>query len=151
MMSFVDAIRNTSEISECLRAGLQALGSNSTKIRVVSTNNLKGSVDIDSCVKYVYPTDHRWDYIFGYEDHVYYVEIHPGSTGEVKVIIKKLNWLKQWRKHSATNLENIQHRSTYHWVSSGKIAITKNSKYSRILAQNGISGPNSILRVDKFL
>jgi len=150
-VSFVDAVRSAPEIAECLTAGLQALGSNSRKVEINSTRHLTGSVDIDSCVAASYPNDHRWDYVFGYKDRIYYVEVHPGTTGEVSVVIAKLNWLKQWRRHSAASLEASQHRSSYHWVSSGRTAITKNSKYSRILAQNGISGPNSMLKADKFL
>lgn len=150
-MSFVDAVRSASEIAECLRDGLQALGSNSRKIEVNSTRDLTGSVDIDSCVATSYPNDHRWDYVFGYKDRIYYVEVHSGTTGQVRVVIAKLNWLKQWRRRSATSLDASQHSSSYHWVSSGKTAITKNSKYSRMLVQHGISGPNSMLKADKFL
>jgi hypothetical protein len=147
LVNFVDAVQNTPEIAKCLKAGLQALGSNRTKVKVNSTRDLTGSVDIDSCVANRYPNHPRWDYVFGYKDRVYYVEVHPGLTGEVKSVIAKLMWLKQWRKRSATHLEDLKNRSTYHWISSGKTAITKNSKYRRTLAQNGISGPNSILTV----
>jgi hypothetical protein len=150
-MSFVVAVLDTPEIAGCLKSGLQALGPNSRKVEVNSTRDLTGSVDIDSCVAASYPNDSRWDYVFGYKDRIYYVEVHPGTTGEVKVIISKLNWLKQWRKHSATGLEASWHSSSYHWVSSGKTAITKNSKYSRMLVQRGISGPDSMLQADKFL
>ena len=150
-MSFVDAVRSIPEIAECLKAGLQALGSNSRKVEVRSTHDLAGSVDIDSCVAANYPNEHRWDYIFGYKGHIYYVEVHPGTTGEVEVVIAKLNWLKQWCRRSAERLEASQHGSSYHWISSGRTAITKNSKYSRILVQNGISGPSSMLKADKFL
>lgn len=150
-MNFADAIRNTSEISRCLEAGLQALGSNSNKIKINSTRELAGSVDIDNCLKHSYPGAHLWDYVFGYKDHIYYVEVHPGSTGEVKTVIEKLNWLKLWRRNSSVCLETLRYCSSYHWLSSGKTAITKKSKYSRELAQNGILGPSSSLKADKFL
>jgi hypothetical protein len=140
-VSFADVVRNTPEIAECLKAGLQALGANRGKIIVNSTGDLKGSVDIDTCVKDNYPNEHRWDYVLGYKDHIYYVEVHPANTGEVKIIIEKLDWLKQWRKRSAPRLEAAQHSSTYHWISSGKTAIAKRSRYRRILAQKGIFGP----------
>ncbi len=149
-MSFTDAVQNTHEIAECLRHGLQALKRNSRKIEVPETPELKGSVDIDACVAERYPNDPRWDYVFGYKDRVYYIEIHPaGSAGEVKNIIAKLKWLKQWRKNVAKPLEDLKHHSTYHWISSGKTGSNvKRGKYRRTLAQNGIRGPDSMLRVD---
>ena len=149
-VSFTDAVQGIPEIAECLKAGLQALGTNSSKVEVRLTHELTGSVDIDTCLKDRYPTGSRWDYVFGYKDQIYYMEIHPaGSTGEVKRIIAKLRWLKQWRKHSALSLEDLEHCSTYHWISSGRTASSvKRGKYRQILAQNGIRGPISILKVD---
>ena len=75
-MNFADAVRSTPEIAECLKTGLQALGSNSEKIRETSTRSLEGSVDIDTCLRRIYPNAPRWDYIFGYKDRIYYVEVH---------------------------------------------------------------------------
>lgn len=148
-MNFADAVRGTPEIAEFLEAGLQALGAHSRKIIVNSTRDLEGSVNIESCVRS--SNGRRWDYVFGYKKHTYYVEVHPANTGEVRVVIEKLDWLKQWRKRSAPSLEEAQHSSTYHWVSSGKTAITKMSKYSRMLVKNGILGPGSTLQAEEFL
>ena len=149
-MSFAQAVQNTPGIAACLKAGLQALGTNSSKVEVRSTRELTGSVDIDTCLRKRYPTESRWDYVFGYKDRVYYMEIHPaGSTGEVRRVVAKLEWLKQWRRHSAPSLEDLEHCSTYHWVSSGRTASSvKRGKYRQILAQNGIRGPSSILKAD---
>jgi len=141
-VSFAEVINNTSDIAECFEPGLQALGANSSKVSVASTRELEGSVDIDTCVKNSYPNDVRWDYVFGYKNRVYFVEVHPANTGEVKTLIKKLNWLKEWRKRSAPKLEALKGRSAYHWIASGKIAIVKKSRYNRMLAQAGISGPS---------
>ncbi len=145
-MSFAEAVRRTNDIAQCLKAGLQALGTNSKKISVPKnqTRNLEGSVDLDNCVKNKYPNDQRWDYVFGYRSRVYYVEIHPAGTSEVGVVIAKLNWLKQWRKQ-ALAFESLGNKSSYHWISSNGIKITKNSKYSRRLAAAGIAGPHSRL------
>lgn len=148
-MNFVDAVQSTPEIVECLKAGLQALGSNSSKVEVTSTHSLTGSVDIDTCLKNLYPNDPRWDYVFGYKNRIYYVEVHQGKTCEVEAVIKKFNWLKQWRARSAANLENLKGRSTYHWVSTkGTDTIPKRSRHRRMLDQNGIYGPNSGLKAD---
>jgi hypothetical protein len=103
-VSFTEAVRSTFELIGCLKSGLQALGSNRRKIRVNSTRDLTGSVDIDACLTRRYPNAPRWDYAFGYNDRVYYVEIHQGRTGEMENVIAKLEWLRQWRKRSATVL-----------------------------------------------
>ena len=151
-MNFTDAIRSTPEIAECLRNGLQALGAYSGKIRVLKTRDLIGSVDIDTCLEKRYPNAHRWDYVFGYENHIYYVEVHQGNTGEVEDVIAKFSWLKQWRKRSATSLENLKGRSTYHWISvKGTASIGKRSNHRRKLDQSGIRGPSSVLKADTFL
>ena len=41
-MSFVDAVGNTPEIAECLKAGLQALGSNRHKVKADATRSIIG-------------------------------------------------------------------------------------------------------------
>lgn len=68
-------------------------------------------------------------------------------------LIAKLDWLRQWRERSARNLEHLKHRSTYHWISTGRIdsAFAKNNRYRRILRQKGIFGPDSILNADAVL
>ena len=152
-MNFADAVRGAPELAECLRAGLQALGSNRRKISVDSTRNLTGSVDIDACLTRRYPNSPRWDYAFGYKDRVYYVEVHQGRTGEMENVIAKLDWLRRWREHSAKNLEHLKHQSTYHWISTGRIdsAFAKNNRYRRILRQKNIFGPDTILNADAVL
>ena len=149
-MSFADAVRNTPDIAECLKPGLQALGSNSHKVKVNATRELSGSVDIDTCLARAYPNAPRWDYVFGYKDLVHYVEVHPAdSTGEVKNVIAKFEWLKQWRKRSSLDLEDLEHRSTYHWVSSGGTEpMLKGGRYRRLLDRNRIRVAGSVLRTD---
>lgn len=152
-MNFADAVRGDPELAECLKAGLQALGSNRRKISVDSTRNLTGSVDIDACLTRRYPNAPRWDYAFGYKDRVYYVEVHQGRTGEMENVIAKLDWLRRWRERSAKNLERLKHRSTYHWISTGRIdsAFAKNNRYRRILRQKNIFGPDAVLNADTVL
>ena len=148
-MNFADAVRSAPEIAECLKSGLQALGGNSTKIKVRVTRDLKGSVDIDACLARRYPNAPRWDYVFGYKNHVYYVEVHQGKASEVEKVIRKFNWLKQWRARSATSLEDLKDQSSHHWVSTqGTVSIRQRSNLRRRLDQNGIRGPSSVLNVD---
>ena len=150
-MSFTEAIQSISEIAECLENGLQALErQDKSKIKVNSSRELKGSVYIDKCLEKRYPNASRWDYVFGYKDRVCYVEVHPAdNTRKVREVTAKLRWLKQWRRLSAQNLEDLEGQSTYHWISTGKTASSvKRGKYLQILAQNGIRGPDPVLNTD---
>ncbi len=150
-MNFTEAIQKIPEIAECLENGLQALErQDKTKIKVNASRELKGSVYIDKCLEKRYPNEHRWDYVFGYRDRIYYVEVHPAdNTRKVREVTAKLRWLKQWCKLSAKNLEGLKGQSTYHWISTGKTASSvKRGKYLQILAQNGIRGPDAVLNAD---
>ena len=150
-MNFTDAIQNIPELARCLENGLQALERRDrNKINVNSSRDLKGSVYVDKCLERRYPNAPRWDYVFGYRNRVYYVEVHPAdNTRKVKEVTEKLQWLKQWRERSARRLEDLERRSTYHWISTGRtLSSIKRGKYLQILAQNGIRGPDSVLNAD---
>ncbi len=89
----------------------------------------------------------RWDYIVGYRNQSYFVEVHPASTSEVGNIINKLNWLKQWLSINASHLNDIKAANPFHWVSTGRIGILPNSTYSRRLAIAGLGIPKSLLNL----
>ncbi len=113
---------------------------------------MKGSVDIDTCLKNRYPNSNRWDYVFSYKDNIYYVEVHQGKISEVKNIIQKVKWLKQWIKSSGEKLEALKEQSSYHWISlKGTASIRNGSRHRRDLDQNGIRGPSSVLNADSVL
>lgn len=153
-MNFINAIRNVPEIAECLKNGLQALErQDRNKIVVDSSRSLKGSVYIDKCLERRYPNENRWDYVFGYKNRIFYVEVHPAeNTGKVREVTSKLEWLKRWRARSAKSLADLEDQSTYHWISTGKTASSvKRGKYRQILAQKGIRGPDSVLDADSVL
>lgn len=150
-MNFTDAIRSISEIAQCLKNGLQALErQDKDRIQYNSSRDIKGSVYIDKCLEKRYPNEPRWDYVIGYKNRVFYVEVHPAdNTRKVREVLGKLEWLKNWLKHSAKKLGELEDGSTYHWISTGKTnSSIKRGKYRQILAQKGIRGPVSILNTD---
>ena len=65
-MSFQSAIENTTLLKDHLKNGLQALGSNSSKVKPTDTRKCEGSVDIDNAVERKFPSRNRWDYAAGY-------------------------------------------------------------------------------------
>lgn len=136
---FKEAVEATPDIATCYQPGLSALKSNSSKVKVGNTRNLNGSVDIDACTSAQYPQANRWDYAIGYNSEAYFVEAHPASPGEVDVVIKKLNWLKNWLNTKAPELNKIKAKANpFVWVQSGKFDIPKTTPQYRKAVSNGI-------------
>ena len=115
------------------------------------------SLDLDSALESSCPNDPRWDYGIGYkktktDEVAVWVEVHPANTGEVKAMIKKLDWLKKWLQNEATELGKLTKKKhslpRFNWVASGKIALPKGSKQARLLAQSGLSYPVKHLNFD---
>lgn len=117
-MFFENIVESIGDIENCYKAGLQALeGNDSTKIRVQNTRKINGSVNLDACTVEKYPTDNRWDYIIGYKEMLFFVEIHPASTSNVSEVVKKVVWLKQWLKVKGTPLmTRIAKKEPYRWL-----------------------------------
>jgi len=138
-MSFQSAIENTTLLKDHLKNGLQALGSNSSKVKPTDTRKCEGSVNIDNAVERKFPSSNRWDYAVGYNSKTYFIEVHPADTSEVKTVLEKLAWLKSFMIENAPEL-NKEPRS-FHWISSGGVHILPNSPQARKLALSGISQP----------
>jgi hypothetical protein len=145
-MAFQEIFRAT-DVAACVQPGIQSLGKYSRLIETDETEKYEGSVDIDVCLAHQYPHDHRWDYAFGYKNRIHYVEIHHVSDSEVRVVISKYRWLKDWQTRQP-NTAALKAKSSYHWVSSGKGSLTKNSRYARSLIQAGLNYPTKTLRVE---
>ena len=139
-MGFIDNVKSTYDISSCYKNGLQGIkNSDRIKINCKNTQMINGSVNIDECLKNKYPQDNRWDYAIGYNEICYFIEVHPASTNEIKTVINKLNWLKNWLEIQSSPL--LYNHGGFHWIASGKFSINKNSPQARILANSGILGP----------
>jgi len=126
------------------RLGLQALGANSNKIDPANTRKLDGSVDIDTCTEEKYPEKNRWDYAIGYDGKVYFVEVHPASTSEVRAVLQKLQWLKAWLQKEAPEIIKKKANSPYYWVQTGSFQIPKNSRQIFAAVAAGIRPVRSV-------
>ncbi len=142
-MPFIQVFQQT-EVAECLREGSQALRGNASCIQVSNPRHIEGSVDIDSCLQNRYPQEHRWDYAVGYNNQIFYIEVHTASNSEVPVVIDKLNWLRDWLNRQR-NAEELFERSSFHWITRGKVAVTKTSRYGRQLTKAGLPSPRRVL------
>lgn len=138
--SFQNAVESTVDISNGFKNGLQALGANSELVIPNKTRYLEGSVDIDLCTKYIYPKESRWDYALAYSGEVYFIEVHPAISSEVKNVIDKLLWLKSWLKTKAPEIEKLRKKDgdCYFWIASKNFSIPKSSKQYRLASSCGI-------------
>jgi hypothetical protein len=135
-MSFKISIENTPLLKDAFRNGLKALGSNSKKIKLADSRQCEGSVDIDTEVRDRYPNASRWDYGIGYGETTHFIEVHSAKTDEVKSVLNKLAWLKDFLVKDAPDLNREKKR--FHWVASGANHVLPHSSQARQLAQAGL-------------
>ena len=144
--AFKNAVEKTPDTSNCFQSGLRALGGHSNKIAL--SDSCDGSVDIDKCLfeQKKYLNANRWDYAFGYKSQAYFVEVHSANTSEVATVLRKLQWLKDWLKEKAPEINKIKASKPYYWVASGKYNILKTSPQFRTINQAGLN-PISALKI----
>lgn len=136
-MTFEDTVKSIPMIANAYKDGLQALESkDAAKIKPENPRRLSGSVYLDKCLKKTNPHDARWDYVVGYSERAYFVEIHPANTSNADELVKKKNWLEAWLDANAMNLKVLMAGTSYYWIASGKVAILPNSPQARRIAKN---------------
>jgi hypothetical protein len=141
-MSFRQAVAATAGLENAYRPGLRALrNEHRSRIACADSRRLTGSVNLDEALAESRPNDPRWDYGIGVRrarrsEHVVWVEVHPAATSNVKDVMKKLAWLKNWLRDSAPRLNRMP--AEYVWVASGRVRIPAHAPQSRQLAQSGI-------------
>lgn len=134
---FRDAVAKCPEIENSYKSGLTAMGSNSAVVSVGEKRLIQGSVAIDKAVKDIRPAESRWDYVIGYSDEAFFIEVHPADTKNVEEMVKKVTWLKSWLNSVAPDLKKLHKCGTYHWIPSGRNKILKTSvQYKKIAANN---------------
>jgi hypothetical protein len=128
-LTFNQAVLATADIRTGYQNGITALGAYSNRVLVGDTKQLQGSVDIDTCTTQKYPQANRWDYAFAYKNEVFFIEVHSANSSEVKTVIKKLRWLKDWLLQQAPEIEKLKAKSQnpFFWVQSNNFQIPKNS------------------------
>lgn len=146
--TFEEVVRQTPDISTCYKKGLSALGKYSNRIQVKHKTKLEGSVDIDSCATAKYPNDSRWDYALSYKGETFFVEVHSANTAEVKAMLKKLQWLKDWLNFKAPLMNKSKARVCFFWVQSKDFQIPKSTPQYFQAIKAGIR-PVKILDLDQ--
>lgn len=152
-MTFRAAVRATPEIEHAWRPGLQAIrGNHRQHVIAADGRRLRGSIDLDETLRQVYPNDPRWDYAVSYlagsgrtDETVYWIEVHPATGGDVKVVLSKLKWVKEWMEVKAPKLDEMTR--VFVWVASGRTAFTQRSTQAKRLAEAGLLFTGRKLRI----
>ncbi len=145
--AFQEAVENTPEVKAGYCSGLKAVkGSDRSKIVSSKTLLINGSLDIDSCVKGIYPKENRWDYAISYNDEITFLEIHPAYDKEIVVLQRKLSWLKAWLKSKAPLINALpMSDKPFCWVPSGENGFLSTSVSRKKIALLGISYENRLI------
>ena len=136
-----DAVNKTEDVTGNFKNGIGAVkSSDKAKISVPDSRKLTGSLNIDDSTKILYPNESRWDYAIEYNGETFFIEIHPGETSEVAVVINKLNWLKKWLKEKAPSIDAIKATSKppFYWIFTSRFNILPTSKYYKQLSIAGL-------------
>jgi len=136
--TFKQVVEATPDVENGYQVGLGALGQYRNKINAANTRLLNGSVDIDACTTVKYPNENRWDYALAYSQKVYFVEVHSANTGQVNVVLRKLQWLKDWLNSSAPEIKKMKAQQPYYWIMSNNNRILKGSSQARQISQAGL-------------
>jgi hypothetical protein len=154
-LTFKEAVAQTPALGELVwQPGLPALGADSQHVQCSETQRLAGSVNLDEALKTRYPAEPRWDYALGWHrgsgEVAIWVEVHPAYTSEVEVVIRKLQWLRNWLATSAPVLDSLtkHEENPFFWLATGSVSITKNSPQARRLAKSGLRYPVRVLRLE---
>ena len=140
-LTFKQAIGQTHEVKKCFQKGLRAFGKDSAKIELADQAKCGGSLFIDDCLKKqkLYSNENRWDYALEYETEVYFVEVHSANTCEVRKVLKKLQWLKDWLQQKAPEISKLKaKKQPYYWIQSNDFDIPSTARQYREAAQASI-------------
>jgi hypothetical protein len=151
-MTFQEAALKATGIEEAdIKSGISAMeGVDRPRITATDPRVFTHSLNLDKSLKPTQPNAARWDYGIGLKikskrERAIWVEVHPASTSEVKKMLGKFNWLRSWLRDEAQDLEAVTRQTgsapAYNWIATGKVAIPRNSRQARLLAQSGLPYP----------
>jgi hypothetical protein len=150
-MRFKEAVENTRGLDQAYQPGLQAIRRRDSRhISSRDSHLVAGSVNLDLALAETLPNDPRWDYAVGVaaritSEIVIWIEIHPASSQHINEVLDKLEWLKDWLRTCAPDLNSMSRE--FVWVASGKVSLQGNSPQRRKLAVHGLRFAGSHLHV----
>lgn len=150
-MTFQQAVEATADLAGAWCPGLQALKrADKLHVRAQDTRRLTGSADVDAALQQRRPKDKRWDYAIGHQpangqrEMIYWVEVHPAGAGDTKVVLAKLDWLKQWL--TGAPYLNAMPRE-FVWVSSGQTSFSLTAPQQKQWALRGLQHKGRVFTI----
>lgn len=146
--TFRMAVEGTSDVAKGYCHGLQALeNADKTAVKLKDKRKVGGSLNIDKETKYLYPNDPRWDYAVGYDDKVFFIEVHPANTSNIPEMKKKKEWLKKWLQSKAPLLDAFPSGNPkFLWAATESgVHISNQASYMRKLAQLGFNPKRPVI------
>lgn len=151
-MTFKEAVHKTPHLRKEYGPGLQALrAEDRPHVAADDTRKLTGSVDVDKALQKVDPKGNRWDFAIAYQhtnrttEVIYWVELHTASDSQVKVVIKKAQWLLNWFSAAGKLLAKFERDIV--WVSSGPTSFILSAPQRKQMALVGLQHRGSLLRI----
>lgn len=150
-MTFQQAVEATADLAGAWRPGLQALKSvDKLHVKAQNTRRLTGSTDVDAALQPRWPQDNRWDYAIGHQpanrqgEMICWVEVHPASAGDTKVVLAKLDWLQKWLI-GAAHLNAMPRE--FVWVSSGTTSFSLTAPQQKQWALRGLQHKGRVFTI----
>ncbi len=140
-LTFRHAAEQTLDSSGAWQPGLRALReADRNRIGSEDTSRIKGSVDVESCLKPRCRDQRQWDYAIGFHptnlvtEVVYWVEVHPANPRALDLVREKLASLQKLLREHAAELSAMD--KAFVWISSGKT--TLGDRQRRLLTLLGL-------------
>lgn len=146
--AFRMAVESTPDVANSYCPGLQALENvDKTAVKLNDKRRVDGSLNIDKETKHLYPNEPRWDYAVGYDDKVFFVEVHPANTSNISEMAKKKEWLKKWLQSKAPLLDAFPSgNQKYLWAATESgVHISNQASHMRKLAQLGFNPKRPVI------
>lgn len=144
-MTFQQAVDKIPQLKGQWQTGLGALrAEDKPHVQPDDPRLLRGSVDVDKAHQKVkkHAQSNRWDFAIGFQhtnrkkEFIYWLEIHTGSDSEISVMLRKLEWLRDWLKQEGKALSDFD--CQYVWAPSGATNFTKRARQVKALADKGL-------------
>ena len=146
--AFRMAVEGTPDVANGYCPGLQALENvDKSAVKLNDKRKLDGSLNIDKETKHLYPNEPRWDYAVGYDDKVFFVEVHPANTSNISDMAKKKEWLKKWLQSKAPLLDALPSGNPrFLWAATESgVHILNQTSHMRKLAQLGFNPKRPVI------
>ena len=152
---FQRAIEATPVIAHAYCAGIQAL-EDRDKSLLEDKGLATGSLALDKTLlkAKLFPNAERWDYGIGLSapkntERVLWLEPHHAGSGQTDKVIKKLQWLRNWLREQAPELEKLKNDFVFIWLVTSKENPNDRQRRTHLARSHGLRRVNGRLRLSE--